>query len=73
MRLSNYFYRLSEVQEKLSDYTVETLLECEKEIANIMLDAMGDNSLIDVSIEALWERRENLLLEIELKHNSIRG
>ena len=73
MRLSNYVYRLSEVQEKLSDYTVGTLLECEKEIVNIMLDAMTDNSLTAVAIEELWERSGNLLQEIAFKYNSIRG
>ena len=73
MRLSNYVYRLSEVQGKLLDYNEVTLIECEKEIANIMLEAMRDNSLTVVALEGLRERRENLLLEIEFKYNALRG
>lgn len=72
MTFANYVDRLCEVQEIISDYTVATLLECEAECNNIMYDAIRDTSLSDMELDELWERRENLLFEIEDKVYAIR-
>lgn len=73
MTLAKYIDRYCEIQERLSDYSIATLLSCEADITYIMQDAIVDSSLTEPELDELWERRENLLLEIESKYNSLRG
>lgn len=69
--LNKYVNRLSDIQERLlDDYSIKSLLKAEIELSSIMLDALVDYNLTNDNMYELWERWENMHLDINSKYHS---